>query len=354
MRPLFLAALYQGRPGTGPGRPTPVQDRATWPAPPPFQKRAGLRGQGRAFGTFGELLQGALPDGRDFLVTLPIDRWSTATFHWSPDQPLSSRPAERGKSLRLAAWLLDRWGAPEGGTLTLAGDLPVGKGMASSSADLVATARAVGDALGVVVGPGLIEEAMRGIEPSDGVMYDDAVVFHHREVRLRARLGMPPPLTIVGVDEGGVVDTIGFNALPMPFTAADREEYAGLLGRLRAGFADRDLAAIGRVATRSAELNARVRPRPLLVEVLEVCRSAGGLGVVAAHSGTVLGVLLDSSAPDHARRVDRVVAGCEHVAGAATVDVALDRPGGRRPTVSRGLPARPPRPVPAAADRQGG
>src|SRR5690606_29798285 len=40
---------------------------------------AGSVGVGRAFGTFGELVQGVLPpDGSNFLVTLPIARWTVA------------------------------------------------------------------------------------------------------------------------------------------------------------------------------------------------------------------------------------------------------------------------------------
>ncbi|MFC7585132.1 hypothetical protein ACFQYP_16355 [Nonomuraea antimicrobica] len=48
-------------------------------------QRATRVGRGRCFGTFGELIQGALPpDGRDFLVTIPVARWSYARFAPSP------------------------------------------------------------------------------------------------------------------------------------------------------------------------------------------------------------------------------------------------------------------------------
>ena len=44
-------------------------------------RAAGATGVSSAFGTFGELLQGVLPeeDG-DFLVTLPVARWTMARF----------------------------------------------------------------------------------------------------------------------------------------------------------------------------------------------------------------------------------------------------------------------------------
>ncbi|MGW2997751.1 hypothetical protein ACWDA9_40940, partial [Streptomyces sp. NPDC001193] len=52
-------------------------------------------GSGSAFGTFGELLQGALPHPQgDFLVTFPLARWATAVFHPEPGRrEVQVRPA---------------------------------------------------------------------------------------------------------------------------------------------------------------------------------------------------------------------------------------------------------------------
>src|SRR5690242_6583544 len=60
-------------------------------------------GHGQAFGTFGELLQGRLPGGDDFLVTLPITLRSTAWFRLDPAGPLRVSPSHKLKSLALAA-----------------------------------------------------------------------------------------------------------------------------------------------------------------------------------------------------------------------------------------------------------
>ncbi len=105
-------------------------------------------GNGFAPGSFGELLQGVSPDdGRDFLVTLPLSIGAHATF--TPDATLPDvqvAPARKRKSLAVARRALALLGAPPGGALTIDSSLPEGKGLASSSADLVATVRAVADA----------------------------------------------------------------------------------------------------------------------------------------------------------------------------------------------------------------
>jgi uncharacterized protein involved in propanediol utilization len=281
-------------------------------------------GIGRCFGTFGELIQGALPPGgRDFLVTLPVSRWSVATFRPGPGDEVRVRPGDRHKSRALARRMLDSYGLDPGGELTLHSDLLVGKGMASSSADLVATARAIGDAYGFTPSPAEIEDLAREIEPTDGVMYNCAVAFYHREVRLLAELGPLPSLTIVGLDEGGIVDTIAFNRLPKKFSLDDMDEYETLLGEAGDAVKAGDTEALGRLATRSAVMNQRLRPKQLLEPALALCRSVGALGVAAAHSGTKLGVLLDRTDPDHAAKLARITEACAAVNRRITLDRTL-------------------------------
>ncbi|WP_218009189.1 GHMP family kinase ATP-binding protein [Herbidospora cretacea] len=282
------------------------------------------QGFGHARGTFGELLQGVLPDGRHFLVTLPITAGVTARFQYLPDaDELTADPEHKRKSLVVARRALTALGRRGGGRLRLTGDLPEGKGMASSSADLVATARAVADAVKGAFAPAEVEALLRGIEPSDGVMYDDAVVFHHREVRLHSRLGPLPDLVVVGYDEGGQVDTVEYNRRLPTVGRADRVEFAHLLDRLSAAVRAADVAEIGRVATRSAELHAARRERRAFAAVRRASDLAGGLGVVAAHSGTLLGVLLAGDDPDLDQRIAEIRRQCAALGGPLSVHRAV-------------------------------
>ncbi|MEX0167505.1 kinase [Streptomyces sp. LMG1-1-1.1] len=268
-----------------------------------------------AFGTFGELLQGALPDdGPDFLVTLPIARWATATFAYtSADSGVEVVPASKTKARRVAEAVLARYGGG-GGSLRLDGSLPEGKGLASSSADLVATARAVASAVGVDLPPGVIEDVLRRIEPTDGVMYPEVVAFRHRDVALLDRLGGLPPMTIVGIDEGGTVDTVAFNRIPKNFTAAERDEYARLLDDVRTAVRAGDAAAIGRVATRSAHLNQRLCRKRTLSAMTELSAEVGGVGVVTAHSGSTIGLLLPHDVPGFRSRLAEAINRCGQLA----------------------------------------
>ncbi|MGN9909275.1 GHMP family kinase ATP-binding protein [Phytohabitans sp. LJ34] len=286
-------------------------------------------GSAAAFGTFGELLQGALPDGDDFLVTMPIARWSRARLLFDPRaHAVHVRPAHKSKARWLVEAMLRHHGARGGGVLLLDSDLPEGKGLASSSADLVATARAVGQAIGAAPAPAEIEALLRLIEPTDGVMYHGVVAFHHRQVRLRAELGHLPPMTVVGVDEGGEIDTLSFNKVPKVFSTQHRRTYQRLLAALTAAIRAEDVAAIGEVATRSAVMNQRLCPKRTLDRMLDICRQVGGLGVVAAHSGTALGILLADRQPGHDERLRRTRRMCAALTGTVWVDHSLPGPDG--------------------------
>jgi L-threonine kinase len=255
---------------------------------------------GRAFGTFGELLQGALPgDGPQFLVTFPIDAWSTATLCLCDlHDRITVSPPHKTKALAVVRRVMAAAGQVVGAHLELRSDLPEGKGMASSSADLVATARAVAAGLGLVQRPAHIEAALRTVEASDGVMYPEVVAFYHREVRLRQRLGPLPSVKILAHDRGGQVDTVAFNRRTHFFPPEDRIEYARLLDRLVHAVPAGDLPEIGRVTTRSAELALRGDGIVRFCTLRDACRQVGGLGLVLAHSGTMLGVLLTAADPD--------------------------------------------------------
>jgi L-threonine kinase len=80
---------------------------------------------------------------------------------------------------------------------------------------------------------------------------------------------------------------------------------------------DRDIATIGEVATRSSLMNQKLYPKRTLEDMLRVCRVAGGLGVVSAHSGTLVGVLLADDDPDYFTKLDKTMYGCRELAGNA-------------------------------------
>jgi L-threonine kinase len=119
-------------------------------------------------------------------------------------------------------------------------------------------------------------------------------LWDHRYGHVYEDLGVPPALTVVVLDPGGVVDTLAFNQL-------DHREVLGRLVSqhheaftfLREGLQQGNLEAIGAAATLSARAHQAILANPLLEPTLALAREVRALGVCRAHSGTLLGLLLD-------------------------------------------------------------
>ena len=253
-------------------------------------------GYGIANGTFGELLQGFLPNKKSFMVTLPINLFSYATFIPKVNTTtITVFPNYKIKSLCLAQSLIKLCNIEVGGQLIIESELLEGKGLASSSADLVATAYAVSNALKVNINEELIARLIRPIEPSDGVMYPGIVSFYYKELKLIESIGNLSSLVIVGIDEGGMIDTIEYNKKQKLYSQIDAIKYENMLFSISKAIRNNDLGTVGKISTESTIMNQKYNPKQWVQHLINICEEINGIGVSIAHSGTFAGILLDQN-----------------------------------------------------------
>jgi uncharacterized protein involved in propanediol utilization len=266
----------------------------------------------------GELLQGRFSDKtgdtRPALVTLPCPLFtSTAIFRLTPAGPVEASSTHR-KAARSAELVLSHLGLDKcGGRLEVRSTIPRARGLGSSTADVIATARAVVNAAGrTLSAPELGTIAVAAETASDSLMYDQPTLFAQRDgVALEVFENPLPPFTVVGGDlrEGGPgLDTV---ATPMPqYTRWELAGFHALRGAMRRALTVQDGWLVAQVATASARINQTHRPLPGLDEVLSRYLEWGVLGVQVAHSGTVVGMLCrvgDRRAADAAARGLRTI-----------------------------------------------
>lgn len=273
----------------------------------------------RAPGSCGELAQGML-DGDYFLVTCPIDMYADAQVELTQGGGGIDAPADAPKSRRAVALTLAHFGRGDmGARLRLSSPLPRGKGMASSTADVSAAIAATAAALGstAAMTPALIAQIALQVEPSDGVMLPHIAVFDHKRGRLAQSLGPPPPMRVVALDFGGGVDTLAFNGVNRDEALKRLQpELAAALALIRRGIRGGSAADVGKGATVSAIANQRILRKPQLDAALRLARQSGAVGVNAAHSGTMLGVLLHDDAERAAwteRRARETLSGVKRI-----------------------------------------
>ncbi len=251
-----------------------------------------LEGSALVPGACGELVQGTL-QGTNFLVSCPVNRYSRVTVRLG-HKLKDAYPAKRLKTYQAVRRMLELKGlAGYGVVLETVSELPMGKGMASSTADIAAACFAVAAALGSKPDPDWIATVALGIEPSDSVFFPGIVLFDHVRGNLYELLGEPFPLGILALDFGGVVNTEEFNRrLDLPSRNRANEHAVGqALNLVKAGIARKDALLVGRGASLSALVNQSILPKPRLEELIDFTSRHGGYGVNVAHSGTVAGML---------------------------------------------------------------
>jgi len=125
-------------------------------------------------------------------------------------------------------------------------------------------------------------------------MFPGIALFGHRQGRVHQELGPSPALEVIVLDFGGVVDTLEFNRVDRrQALAAWEPHFREALGLVCRGIALGSPALLGQGATISALANQAILHKPQLPAVMGLARSLGAVGVNVAHSGTVIGLLLD-------------------------------------------------------------
>lgn len=279
----------------------------------------------RVPGSCGELIQGSI-GGRAFLVTCPINKYSMAGtgsyFSYLPRKTHLAR-------LKTMEYIKARPRAK----LCLLTQLPPGKGMASSSADIAAVCQATALSCGRTLTEEEISAISVSIEPTDGVFCRGIVRYSHLTGEVLERFDTVPAVRLLLLDMGGKVDTLGFNRrrdLGRLYTQ-NESDIKRALCLLRRGFAENDITAIGQAAAISAYANQSILRKHCLEDIMMTAERYGAAGVNAAHSGTVVGVMFakdsESGLIDSCR--DEILSLCRGVRCLGTADLV---PGGMQIT----------------------
>lgn len=244
----------------------------------------------KAPGSCGELAQGAI-DGKSFLITCPIDVYSEVTATVCDN----FIPLTIGSKAVLAIEKTLQYLQINNGNfhVSVKSELPIGKGMASSSADISATCQSIALSAGKFLTPDQIADIALSIEPTDGIFFPGVMLFDHITGQLRHSLGNAIPMHIAIFDVGGEIDTLHFNQRRdlKKLNHSKEMQVRQAMNLIMIGIATKDISLIGKGATISALANQSILFKPHLEDIINIALSWGAVGVNIAHSGTVVGVL---------------------------------------------------------------
>jgi L-threonine kinase len=252
-------------------------------------------GRGMAPGTCGEFIQGVLPDQTRFHVTCPINMSSTVVVKLRPAEELTvvglrDYQSKLALAVEYAVETLDL-GAQEVSVWPWS-DIDVGKGMGSSTADVLAGIRAVADAAGEQLSESEEGVLAARVESSDGSMYPGIAAVNHKTCEMVKAWDWYPEFAIVMLVPQASVDTDS-----ILFTGQEglADEYEVLLANMDRAIVERSLPRFAEQSTRSAELNQRFLVNPYSNALSGRLDDFGALGLNIGHTGSVCGILFPNT-----------------------------------------------------------
>jgi len=245
-------------------------------------------------GSCGELLQGMI-EGVELSVSYPINRYSKVTVAEKEKNDIHKNYDLALNKIYLAAVAtLKYFDIPREEIKRLEikrkSSLPLGKGMSSSTADIGATSLAVATFFGRKIKPQEIASIAASIEPTDGILYKELVLFNALDGQAAAVLGEVPQLKILVLEGRGMVDTIAFRSSRSFIPRVD-----SAYRLLKEAACRRDWLALGKASTISAGLWQDFLPKPHLDKIIEIAAQKGAYGINIAHTGVALGIILDEN-----------------------------------------------------------
>lgn len=235
-------------------------------------------------------------------MTLPVDLWSycqlTCTSKTGPCEIIAPLP----KAEQTAKLLLKKMKITHGFSITLElqRNIPIGKGLSSSTADMLAVVRAFQSSFKIDINQVETSELFSQIEPHDPLHFSQCVAYNHREGLLLKALDYIPKFHIIGIDSGGELSTTSYNK-HLQYSDNETRKYDTLFQSLLTAFTQQNDTAIARCAQQSATLHAHRTNNIFLRNLLKSVDDWGAMGLIATHSGTCAGVLLPINSPSNQR-----------------------------------------------------
>lgn len=278
------------------------------------------RGTGQAHAHHGEILQGVFDDASfqryRGLVTFPCRHLQTsASFVQHPSDAVTISPSTKEKARRAAELTLRQIGRQgQGGNVHISSTIPIGRGMGSSTADVLATVQAVLDYFDEAWSmEEIMHVAVEAETACDSTLFSQvAVLFAQRDgIVLEAFDRALPKIDIISVDcePNATVSTLDFE--PALYNEFEVEAFRPLRSLLRWAVRHSDAKLVGKVATASAWINQRFLAKPRLEELHQIASASGAIGLQVAHSGTLVGLMFDHLSPDRDLSIERAAAALE-------------------------------------------
>ena len=247
----------------------------------------------------GEFVQGVL-DNEEYLSSYAINLFSVATLE-EGKEIIQKGPSKSRRAMEL---VFEKFGLPVDATqnisLNIKSQIPVGKGMASSTADIGATIKATLSMLNKTLTGEEISKLAVKIEATDSLLLNQHSIFNPLTADIKKYLGGINDAKVVILEPDDILDTKSIRMTPnyKMYKMQNKEIIKKSFELLDEGLAKNDLNLIGKACTYSGLANENIHKKPFLEKIIDISDKYGCYGVNIAHSGTVIGILMNKEMDD--------------------------------------------------------
>ena len=249
----------------------------------------------------GEFVQGIL-DREEYLSSYAIDMFSVANLE-EKQENINLGPKKSRKAIEK---VFERFNIPlrecKNISLNINSNIPIGKGMASSTADIGATIKATLSILNKDLGNEEISLIASEIEPTDSILLYKNSIFNPVNGQVKKYLSNLSNGRVIILEPDEILETSIIRSNPnyLDIKLENKAIINKSFDLLEEGLREQDLKLIGKACTLSSLANENIHKKPYLNEIIEISNKMGAYGVNIAHSGTVIGILIDNKM-DHER-----------------------------------------------------
>ncbi len=247
----------------------------------------------------GELLQGVIGTSEK-LISYPVDMYAAVTIEESknPIRPINRKKAVEGMYKTLEHFEMPRC-IGETFSVEVVSQIPVAKGMASSTADIAASIMATATLLGKEINNDELGKLCVAIEPTDSTIFPTLTLFDHlKGIRIES-YDWIPRINVLVLESEKILDTQDFRKNDYTRERLENQNKVEEAYRIfQESCSVKDITGLGKAATLSSLTNQSILPKDKLEEIIDSVLTLGCYGVNVAHSGTVIGILYDKEVVD--------------------------------------------------------
>ncbi|UXD23080.1 Threonine kinase in B12 biosynthesis [Yersinia enterocolitica] len=182
--------------------------------------------------------------------------------------------------------------------------IPVAKGLASSTADIAATAIATARLLGQSLSDMALARLCVALEPTDSTIFKALTLFDHQTAQTQLPFSWLPDIDIVLLESSQTLVTAEFHQRNRhSLLLKQAPNLAKAMQQFRLANERRCCHRLGEATTLSAIASESALPKPQFRQLLDIVEHSGIYGLNVAHSGSVIGLLFNPHQHDRDRLI---------------------------------------------------